>query len=99
MTKQLDLFQQPRYDALPPRDPTYGLLVQLPVACQCGGTLAVIGAGKGPHALATNCTACGAHRSWLSHMTHDFLTKLVNKFGRPTEPIVLRAPGKGMAAW
>ena len=99
MSKQLDLFQQARYDALPPRDPTHDLLVRLPTACRCGETLAVVGTGKGPHALSASCTACGAHVCWLSHVTHSFLTKLINKFGRSTEPIVLRAPGKGMTAW
>lgn len=99
MTKQLDLFRAVSGPPLPPGDPTHGLMVRLPTACRCGETLAVVGSGSGPHAASATCTACGTHRSWLSHLTHDFLAKLISKFGRPTEPIVLRAPGKGMAAW
>ena len=62
---QLDLFCQPA-TPLPPRDRTYGLTVQMPNACRCGVEppckLAVIGRGKGPHALSVRCWACGIHR-------------------------------------
>ena len=74
---------------------SHGLLVQTPCACRCGAALAVIGPGKGPHAAALHCEECDVHRGWVSHATHKFLTEIVNQFGRPTEPIVIRGDGAG----
>jgi hypothetical protein len=93
-TCQLDLFRQP-VTPLPPRDRTHGLVVRPPQPCRNGCDLAVFGEGKGPHAASLICAECGAHRGWVSHATHKFLTEIVNRFGRPTEPIVIRGDGAG----
>jgi hypothetical protein len=52
--------------------------------------VAEIGPGKGPHLASLSCCACGSHRGWISHATHEFLTEIVNKFGCPDTPIVIQ---------
>ena len=92
MTKpahQPDLFRQP-VEPLPPRDRTHGLLVRTPTPCRCGAELGGDRTGEAMHAASLVCAECGTHRGWLSHESHRFLTEIVDKFGRPTEPIVLR---------
>jgi hypothetical protein len=86
--RQLDLFRQAV--PLPLPDRSHGLSVQMPSVCHCDAVLAVIGPGKGPHAAALHCAKCDVHRGWVSHSTHQFLIKLIDKCGRPTEPIVIR---------
>ena len=81
-----------------PADLLQGLLVQMPTACRCRNELAVVGPGKAMHAAALLCCGCGKHRGWVSHETHRFLTETVNKFGRPTAPIILRSPSTSPAA-
>ena len=73
-----------------PADPLIDLVVTLPDLCKCGAAEAAIGAGRGPHLASLRCTACDAHRGWLGHQTHSFLTRIVNQFGRPPEPIAIR---------
>jgi hypothetical protein len=73
-----------------PSDPLLDLVVTLPDACKCGAAEAVIGAGRGPHLASLRCCACEAHRGWLGHQTHSFLTKTVTQFGRPSEPVAIR---------
>jgi hypothetical protein len=87
-TRQLDLFRQQQ----PP------LVLQPPQPCRCGCELAVIGEGKGPHIASLHCAECATHHGWVSHATHKFLTETINRFGRPTEPIVLRGGSAG-ADW
>jgi hypothetical protein len=87
-TRQLDLFRQ--VVPLPPHDRSHGLSVQMPSVCCCGAVRAVVGPGKGPHAAELRCAKCDVHRGWVSHATHRFLIELINRFGRPTEPIVIR---------
>jgi hypothetical protein len=86
--RQLDLFRQ--VVPLPPHDRSHGLAMQMPSVCQCGTALAVIGPGKGPHAAALHCAECDVHRGWVPHATHRFLIELINRFGQPAEPIVVR---------
>ena len=72
------------------RNGLIGLRVTAPSRCpRCRGTAAVIGAPKGPHAAALMC-ACGRHLGWISSDTFNFISDLVRRFGRPTEPIVVR---------
>ena len=95
MAHQLDFFDIP---PPPPRspspplsaDPLIGLAVQLPDECRCASSVAVIGAGSGPHCAELRCRVCNVHRGWLSHETHSFLTEITNKFGCPAGPIVIR---------
>ena len=73
-----------------PSDPLIGLAVHLPHdPCFCGTAVAEIGAGRGPHSASLRCVVCDAHRGWLSRTTHQFLTEIINKFGRPETPIVI----------
>jgi hypothetical protein len=74
-----------------------GLPVHLADTCRCGATLASIEAGRGPHHAGLRC-ACGRHRGWISGVTHKFLTETVKRFGRPTQPIQIRAPQARMTA-
>lgn len=71
--------------------PLLGLRVWLPQACRCGAVFAVIEAGDGPHHAGLRC-ACRRHRGWISGETPKFLRDVVSRFGRPTEPIEIRAP-------
>jgi hypothetical protein len=82
---------------LPHNDPSgiVGLIVRLDTTCRtCGGDLARVTGGKGPHAAGAVCE-CGRHRAWISHTTHEFLAGIVSKLGKPTEPIEIRT-GTGM---
>lgn len=82
--RQLDLFR-----AIPP-DPLHGLVVRLPSSYRCGAVTATLDAGAGPHVAALRCAKCGAHRGWLAHEAHRFITAIINTFSRPTAPITIR---------
>src|SRR6516165_8170020 len=56
----------------------------------CGSNIATIHIGRGPHAAELRCAACGAHRGWLPQEAHAFIKKTAEKFGAPTDPIILR---------
>jgi hypothetical protein len=72
-------------------DPLIGLTVIIPDFCRsCGDNVAKIGPPAGPHLASLRCTRCDQHRGWLPRTAHQFLTEVVNKFGRPTEPIAIR---------
>ena len=91
MNTQFDLFR-----VSPPAstDPLIGVVVELPDACKCGGTVALIGAGSAPHRASLRCASCGVHRGWLARETHDFINEIIRKFGPLTAPITIRR-GKG----
>jgi hypothetical protein len=74
-------------------------LIGLPIKLQrtidgpcavCGETAVIIGAGAGPHVASLRCAGCDRHRGWLPKTIADFLTDLVVRFGRPTDPITIR---------
>jgi hypothetical protein len=66
--------------------PLIGLRVILPNTCACGATHeATIGLGAELH-----CVACSTSRQWLGPRARAFLTEIVNRFGSPVEPIVIR---------
>jgi hypothetical protein len=56
----------------------------------CCRNLAIIGAGSGPHAGEFRCVDCNRHRGWLSQSTASWISEVVNRFGAPTTPIVVR---------
>lgn len=85
-------------EAPAPSDPLHGLSVWLPKPCRCGSELAKIGPGKAMHAASLICCKCQKHRGWIAGVTRKFLTETVKKFGRPTEPITIRAPNPPPAA-
>ena len=75
-------------------DPTAKTLVGLrakpPDACRCREHVATVGGSGGSHIGELICSGCGAHRGWLSHETASFISKNIEQFGRPTEPIDFR---------
>ena len=90
MSAHPDLFPE----TMPAADPLCGLLVILPDACRCGHDVAQIGEPRGPHLAELRCAHCEQHRGWLPREAHTFLTEVVQKFGRPTEPIAIRRRGR-----
>jgi hypothetical protein len=58
--------------------------------CQCGEGVAVISAGRPPHAAGLVCITCHGHRGWLPHRAHAFILETIKQFGRPNEPIAYR---------
>ena len=82
---QLDLFGASHPSGLP-----FGSEVKLPTTCRCGAPHATICAGKPPHCGEMRCAKCGRHRGWVSRNTFDFVSKTIELFGRPTEPITVR---------
>jgi hypothetical protein len=73
----------------------YGLRIQLERTidghcAECGETTVVIGFSSGSHAASLRCRRCDRHRGWLPKTVADFLTGVVVRFGRPTEPITIR---------
>jgi hypothetical protein len=82
----------------PPADPNnlVGLRVEMPTPCpSCARNVATIGEGRGPHKASLHCTACERHRGWMSIEAFHFVSDLVRRFGRPTEPIVVRTSRDG----
>lgn len=95
---QFDLFQNTSAGPKP-RSSIAGLTVHLDQHCRCGATVAVIVEGKGPHVAALRCPDCNVFRQWLPRKVCEFLSELVARTGRPTEPIEIyeqvRPPTEG----
>jgi hypothetical protein len=87
VSTQLDFFNK----TAAPDTSLIGLPVQLPDPCRCGSTMAAIDVGCVAHRAGLRC-ACGRHRGWVSGVSHKFVTETVKRFGRPTQPIQIRAP-------
>ena len=89
---QLDFFFN---KALPSTSPIAGLTVRLEdgTPCRnCGCCEAVIGSSVGPHEARLNCWRCNGHRGWVSQRTASWITSVVERFGPPSEAILIR-PG------
>src|SRR5262245_57272919 len=71
-------------------DTILGLTLRLPDPCECGCTSALIGPGSGTHPASLICDLCQAHRAWVSHSVHEFISKVIANFGRLTAPITVR---------
>jgi hypothetical protein len=61
----------------------------------CGSNIATIHIGRGPHAAELRCADCGAHRGWMPQEAHAFIKKTAERFGAPSEPIILRDTSVG----
>jgi hypothetical protein len=86
MNQQLSMFEP----TSPSSSPT-GLSVIVPKLCgKCGSDSAIIGSSRGPHHASLLCEYCGGHRGWLRGATYNFLFDVIENFGRPTEPILIR---------
>jgi hypothetical protein len=72
--------------------PLFGLSVKIEraTACCAQPDIATISRGVGEHFAELKCSACGTHRGWLSKRTAEMIEAIINKFGAPTEPIVMR---------
>jgi hypothetical protein len=70
-----------------PSSSPVGLHIILPQQCQCGEFIAITGSSRGPHYASLICSGCGTHRAWMSSATYNFLTTIIDQFGRPVEPI------------
>jgi hypothetical protein len=57
---------------------------------ECRSIDSIIGAGDDQHCGEMICVRCDKHRGWISQRTHEFIVGLLHRFGRPTEPILLR---------
>jgi hypothetical protein len=92
MSEPCDLFPE----TAPSADPVMGKAVQTNKGCLCGTSIAVICAGRGPHAAELRCQNCDRHVQWLSHADHQavarFLDEFGNQFGAPTEIIYRLSP-------
>jgi hypothetical protein len=74
--------------------PLFGMQVRIErqKACCASPDVAIIGHSRGPHFAELKCVACGQHRGWLSKSTAQWIETVINKFGAPDTPIVLRRP-------
>jgi hypothetical protein len=92
MSAQSDLF------VTSPSTSPIGLTVALERRpCLCGAVTVTIGSSVGPHYAVLKCPACNRHRGWLSAETFHFLCDVIDRFGRPTEPIVVRTNSRASA--
>jgi hypothetical protein len=79
------------FESTSPSSSPIGLTVIVPKPCSnCGSDAAVIGSSRGPHHASLLCECCGGHRGWLSGSTYKFLSDVIENFGRPAEPILVR---------
>jgi len=71
-----------------------GLQVRLqrPFERVCCRGIAIIGSSNGPHAAALAYAGCGRFRGWMPHNAFTAITELVERFGRPDQPIDLKIP-------
>jgi hypothetical protein len=56
----------------------------------CHNNLAVIHAGKPPHAGELRCATCGAHPGWASRTMLDFINETARRFGAPAQLLIWR---------
>ena len=71
-------------------NPLIGINVKLPDACKhCGSNLAIIGPAPIPHRASLHCRGCQLFRGWVSNEAFRFVSKIVEQFGRPIEPILI----------
>ena len=70
-------------------NPIVGLKVQTPTPCKCRCTIARIAEGQWLN-IPLLCTSCGIERGRLSYEMFKFIRRVVETFGRPTQPIKLK---------
>jgi hypothetical protein len=83
MSLQLDMFNIPA-------DPLIGIEIKASRHCKCGHDLFHVGPGRGMHRASLHCARCRRHFGWLSHQTANFLSGVIEHFGRPTTPVCVR---------
>jgi hypothetical protein len=85
-----DLFANPTSTA--PSTGIVGLAVKmLHRPCRtCGCTDFIIGSSAAMHCARLTCAGCDAFGGWMSQGAFTFTRMTIEKFGRPTEPIIVR---------
>ena len=72
-------------------NPLAGIHVKLGRRCECGAdTLCIVGATSKIHAALLACPHCNRSAGWLSKEAAGFIAAIIEKFGRPTEPVMVR---------
>jgi len=56
----------------------------------CCANTGVIIPGTEPHAAGIVCADCGRHRGWLPRTTVSKLREIIERFGMPSEPLIVR---------
>jgi hypothetical protein len=85
LPRQFDMF------ATAPSTSLVGLQILMSGRCQfCGSNAGVLGSSRAMHYAAVICTRCNRHRGWLSRESASFINSIIDQFGRPTAPIVVR---------
>jgi hypothetical protein len=83
---QLDLFA----GTTAPSTSMVGLVVRLPRECRCGSAEFRIGSSRSIHHAALLCGRCGNHMGWLPGESFSFINGIIDQFGRPKSPIIIR---------
>jgi hypothetical protein len=88
--EQLDLF-----GITPPSTSIVGLIVTMAERpCRhCGSNAFILGSSCGPHHGRLGCAGCDRHSGWISGETRRFIDSIIDHFGRPDEPIIVRHGG------
>jgi hypothetical protein len=74
-----------------------GLHAVMPDGCPvCGAHHAVLGSSKATHAACFRCAQCDRHRGWASAAFTGFVESIIDQFGRPTAPILVRRSSGGL---
>jgi hypothetical protein len=82
------------FAATAPSTSLIGLAVLMPSDCPaCGARAAVLGSSRAMHHAAIRCAECDRHRGWVSAAFAAFVGAILDEFGRPTAPIILRSRG------
>jgi hypothetical protein len=84
--QQLDMF-----GAVAPSTSIIGLTAILPKPCHwCGANSVMIGSSRAMHHARLDCSECGRHRGWASGEAVLFLQGIIDHFGRPDQPVIVR---------
>ena len=67
-----------------------GLVAKLPDVCKkCGFTSGHHRSRRRPHRASLHCKECRTFRLSVSDTSFKFVSKVVEQFGKPTEPILI----------
>jgi hypothetical protein len=92
---QITIDQPDLFGGTTPSTSPLGLLVVLPLACECGAHEAVIGSSRACHHAKLTCARCGRFATWLSPSALAGINEQIDYIGgRPAAPIILRKNGK-----
>jgi hypothetical protein len=92
MSQQLDFFTSAAVSTTVASTSIVGLsVIMAERRCKnCGSHSLTLGSSAGPHWASLTCTDCGCHSGWASADSIAFINSVIDHFGRPIEPIVVR---------